>query len=658
MATFYVRSSAELENALSAANGGDVITLASGDYGALNLRNATFSSEVKIISENPNDMASFSSMNLVGASNLTFESVKFDYTYEAGHQVQRSPFKVTDSSGIKFDSTVFEGDFINGTGTTADGTGTGRALLVRDSQDVDIVDSEFFAWWKGIAIGGSEDVNLIGNNVHTIRSDGINIGRSTNVLIEENYIHDFGGAAGSGDHRDMIQIMRAQGEGSHNITIKDNIFDVGEGDYTQTIFAGSDKATASNPTHWHTNLVVEGNLIYNNHTHGISVAMTDGLTITDNTLVAIPRDKTSGVTIPKIHISSESRDVTVEGNATAAITGDNGQSDWDVSNNLIIQNTNPNGSGYYADVFVFHATSAEDGYNQYGVKPGGLLDTMNVGSSLSDMFPMSYDDWVNSSSTVPTDTTGGTNNQTPPTEPDTGGETGSETGGETGSETGGETGTGGDTTDTGSNTGSGGTVVDGLMEFDDYVLDFADLGGGSLIGDASLIDTASGKAVTMDGDGDVVKLGRLSEFEESEQLAFTIAYARDEADGSAQRLVWNKGHIGLTITGDGLMTHVGNTEGKFTSGFRVDDLGLNDTETHQITVLVDENTDHLQVIVDGVLVHEETDVDFDFSSGRETGWQLGFSRNRTVDGEIYEFAVDDDVQFVDSPVFDDYQTLA
>ena len=126
----------------------------------------------------------------------------------------------------------------------------------------------------------------------------------------------------------------------------------------------------------------------------------------------------------------------------------------------------------------------------------------------------------------------------------------------------------------------------------------------------------------------------------------------------AARSVWNKGHIGLTITGDGLMTHVGNTEGKFTSGFRVDDLGLNDTETHQITVLVDENTDHLQVIVDGVLVHEETDVDFDFSSGRETGWQLGFSRNRTVDGEIYEFAVDDDVQFVDSPVFDDYQTLA
>ncbi|UWQ16053.1 right-handed parallel beta-helix repeat-containing protein (plasmid) [Aliiroseovarius sp. M344] len=650
MATFYVRSSAELENALSAANGGDVITLASGDYGALNLRNATFSSEVKIISENPNDMASFSSMNLVGASNLTFESVKFDYTYKTGQSVMSRPFRVTDSSDIKFDSAVFEGDFVSGTGTTADGAGAGRALMLSSSQNIDIVNSEFFAWWKAISMGGSENVNLIGNDIHTIRSDGIVIGRSTNVLVENNYIHDFGGAAGSGDHRDMIQIMRAQGEGAHNVTIRDNIFDVGEGDYTQTIFAGSDKANASDPTHWHTNLVIEGNLIYNNHTHGISVAMTDGLTITDNTLVAIPRDKTGGVTIPKIHVSSDSRDVTIEGNAAAGVSGNNASSDWNVANNLIIQNTSPNQSGYYDDVFVFHATSAEDGYNQYGVKPGGLLDTMNVGSSLSDMFPISYDAWVNGTSTVPTDTTGGTNNQTPPTEPDTGGETGSETGGETG--------TGGDTTDTGPNTGSGGTVIDGLMEFDDYILDFADLSGGSLIGDAAVIDTPTGQAIKMDGDGDVVKLGRLSEFEESEQLAFTISYARDEADGSTQRLVWNGGHVGLTISGDGLAAHIGNTEGKFTSGFRVDNLGLNDTDTHQITVLVDENTDHLQIIVDGELVHEETDVDFDFSENRETGWQLGFKHNRTIDGEIYDFAVDDDVQFVESPVFDDYQTLA
>lgn len=676
MATFYVRSSAELDKALNEANGGDVINLAGGDYGSLNLRNANFSSEVKIVSENPNDMASFSSMNLVGSSNLTFESVKFDYNYQSDHRVTARPFKVTDSSDIKFDRSVFEGDYVSGTGTTSDGTGTGRALMVSSSQDITVVHSEFYAWWKAIGVGGSENINLIGNDIHTIRSDGIVLGRSTNVLVENNYIHDFGGAAGSGDHRDMIQIMRAQGEGAHNITIRDNIFDVGEGDYAQTIFAGSDKANASDPTHWHTNLVIEGNMIYNNHTHGITVAMTDGLDILNNTLIAIPRDKTGGVTIPKIHVSSNSRDVTIEGNAAAGISGDKGQSDWNVVNNLIIQNTSPNQPGYYDDLFVYHATTAEDGYNQFSVKVGSLLDQIGLGSELESIFPVDYKAWATGSSSVPDDSnngsngSNGSNNQEEPTtdpeptKPETGDDnSGSDTGdntetGDGNNGAGDNTETGDDTTDTGSDTGSGGQVIDGMMEFDDYVLDFAELNDSNLRGDASLVETASGQAITMDGDRDVVKLGRLTEFEDSEQLAFTISYARDEADGSAQRLVWNKGHVGLTIVGDGLVAHVANTEGKFTSGFRVSDLGLNDTDTHQITMLVDENTDHLQIIVDGELVHEETDVDFDFSGGRESGWDLGFARNRTVDGEIFEFAVDDDVEFVSVPVIDDYQSVA
>ena len=72
--------------------------------------------------------------------------------------------------------------------------------------------------------------------MHTIRSDGINLGRVQNVLLEHNYIHDFGGLAGSKDHRDMIQIQRSSGDGSSNITIRDNVMDMGAGDYTQGIW--------------------------------------------------------------------------------------------------------------------------------------------------------------------------------------------------------------------------------------------------------------------------------------------------------------------------------------------------------------------------------------------------------------------------------------
>jgi hypothetical protein len=192
------------------------------------------------------------------------------------------------------------------------------------------------------------------------------------------------------------------------------------------------------------------------------------------------------------------------------------------------------------------------------------------------------------------------------------------------------------------------------MVFDDFVLDIAALqnsGQAELVDDAAIVNKASGSVIQFDGHRDMVKLGRLTEFEDSEQIAFKVEFTRDEADGSVQRLVWNKGHIGLTLAGDGLIAHVANNDGKFTEGFRVDNIGLNDTDAHQITLMVDQVSDRMQVVVDGTVVIDETNTDFDFidtHGGREWGWTLGFARNRFVDGEISEFAIDDDVQFIDT----------
>ncbi len=689
--TITVTSAAELNQALSQAQGGETILLAAGDYGTLNLKNALYASNVTIKSADPSAMASFSEVYVNQTSNVTFDTIEFDYTYSSGQRESASKFRIDNSTNINIVNSVFDGDFASGTGTSADGTGFGKGLVVEGSANVTIANSEFHSWWKALNVGTSSDVDLIGNNIHTIRSDGINLGRVDGVLIENNYIHDFGGAAGSHDHRDMIQIKRSSGDGSSDIIIRNNVLDMGAGDYTQGIWAGGDNANYSDPTDWHQDIVIEGNIIYNAHTNGIALHMTDGLTISNNTLIAVPRAVTGGVTIPKITVGSSSTNVIIDQNVTSGIAGHQGQSDWTVLDNAFVQNTNPSGPGYYDTQFVYHATSATDGYNQFSVVPGSTVDVLGAGSDLVDGYPFSYDSWVG---TATTPVTGGTGTSTPPssgtsgtgtgTTPDAGAGTtpdaGTGTTPDAGTGTTPDAGAGttpdagaGTTPDAGSGTtpdaGAGSTpstpsVPTSQMVFDDFVLDIANLstnGQAKLVGDATVVDTASGPVIQFDGNKDLVKFGRLTEFEDSEQIAFTVEFTRAEADGSVQRLVWNKGHVGLTLTGDGLIAHAANNDGKFTKGFYVKDLGLNDTETHTITFMVDQNADRLQVLVDGDVVLDETNTDFDFvdaHGGKEWGWDLGFARNRYIDGEVSAFAIDDEVVFVDTALPHDDFSIA
>ena len=57
MTEFIVANATELYDALSSAEGGDRIVLAGGDYGSLDFRGVTFSSDVTIVSADPDDPA-------------------------------------------------------------------------------------------------------------------------------------------------------------------------------------------------------------------------------------------------------------------------------------------------------------------------------------------------------------------------------------------------------------------------------------------------------------------------------------------------------------------------------------------------------------------------------------------------------------------------
>ena len=88
------------------------------------------------------------------------------------------------------------------------------------------------------------------------------------VLIENNYIHDFRGSPGSGDHCDMIQFWTAGTTSpSTNITIRANVLDIGNGTATQSIFMRNEMVDTgqAGTEMYYKNVVIEDNTITNAH---------------------------------------------------------------------------------------------------------------------------------------------------------------------------------------------------------------------------------------------------------------------------------------------------------------------------------------------------------------------------------------------------------
>ncbi|NOD36588.1 MULTISPECIES: right-handed parallel beta-helix repeat-containing protein [unclassified Ruegeria] len=382
-----IRDTSGLSAAIKNSNGKQTFILDGGNYGDLKIQKA-FRQPITIRSANPSSPACFTGLHLKSTSNITFESVLFDYTYQNGQTEFAKPFVIENSSNVTVSGSVFDGDVASGTGTAADGLGTGKGLVVKGSDNVDITHTRFYSWWTALTVNTSSNVDIVGNNIHDIRSDGIKLGSSAAVLIANNYIHNFkGNQKNLSDHRDMIQIQRSSKIGVKNLIIRDNVFDMGSGIFTQTIWAGRDKADPKDPTNWHTNLLIENNVIYNAHSHGISINLANDLSIRRNSVIRVRRNNSENISIPKIRVSKNSQNVVIEQNAVAAINGYNGQRNWFVQNNALIQDTSSSAQGFYDHEFIYYATGPTKGYHEYGVRPGSSIDRLNAGSTLVKSYP-------------------------------------------------------------------------------------------------------------------------------------------------------------------------------------------------------------------------------------------------------------------------------
>lgn len=388
----YVSDLKELYAALGKVKGDETILLEGGNYGTLAMTMQSkfkldFPGNVTIKSADPRDPAVFTGLDLRGVSNLTLDGVTFDYKYAPGHPLYARLFDVSNSENVTIRNSVFDGDTVKKPGAFDDGLGSGIGLSIRGSDNVVVENNEIFGFFRGLVMGGGTDNVVRGNEFYDIRMDGMNFAAVQGIVIEDNYLHDFRRSTDPNEHSDMIQFFTSgTTRPSTDIVIRGNTLDIGEGDATQSIFMRNDVVDRglAGKEMFYRNVLIEDNVIYNGHQHGISVGETIGLTIRNNSVLQADGrrvdGKDAGVETPKISVADASTGVVITGNAVAGILGKIGQPGWTVVQNAFVQNQDPLKPGYYADVFITSTLTPNGGVNEFVALPGGMIDRLKAGA--------------------------------------------------------------------------------------------------------------------------------------------------------------------------------------------------------------------------------------------------------------------------------------
>jgi hypothetical protein len=346
---------------------------------------------VTVTSADPARPAVLTGLDVRGAENLRFETLTFDYVAKATDALSVTPFSVRDSRRITISGSTFDGDLAKGGDPAAIGYPAGRGFRSSNNVGFDFIGNEVHTFWKGIAISGSDHVRVIGNDIHSMRSDGINVIVPQGILIEANHVHDFRRAPDSGDHTDMIQFwtLNATRPGI-DITIRGNLLQAGGGGQTHSIFMRNemvDKGRAG-PEMFYRRITIEDNVILNGHLHGITVGEADGVVIRRNTLLRDPalargEGKADAVKLPRIAVNAASTDVVVEDNIAFLLPKP--RPGWRIEGNLNAQDLSPAKPGFYAALFMPRPPGAATGLAALiplTVRPDGPAARPGLGAAL------------------------------------------------------------------------------------------------------------------------------------------------------------------------------------------------------------------------------------------------------------------------------------
>ncbi len=377
---------AALTAALAGAAPGTTLRLAAGDYGELNFRRGggAVGAPVTLVAADPARPPRFDRMDLRDVAHLVLERLHFDYVFAAADKIHFRPFTVVGSRDVTIRGCLFDGDRARGVSTVDDGFGWAFGLGATDVVGLVIEGCEIRDFFRGLVVARCEDIRISGNDLHDLRMDGMNFVQVQAVQIEGNHIHDFNRSINSKDHADMIQFWTNGTDApSTDIVIRGNLLASGRGAWTQSIFMRNeevDKGRAGNGM-FYRNILIEENVIANAHLHGITVGESDGLVIRQNTVLrnALSEGEKDNPALwtPQIRVAEEARNVYITGNIVAKIAGYEGQTDWQVSDNLFVQDRTRMEAGFYDKVFT--GSPADPATLRY--RAGGPADGTGVGAA-------------------------------------------------------------------------------------------------------------------------------------------------------------------------------------------------------------------------------------------------------------------------------------
>ena len=310
------------------------IQLLPGNYGLIRIKPGKFPKGLKIWSTDPTRPAILQGLTVQGITDLTVDGLIIAPGPDAGAPRKSSKaLLIRDSQDIRLTDLRFQGPTSLGPNPIDLGFPSGIGLSVQGSRNVIIRHSCFSEWHRAILLRDSANIRLEANDIFAIRSDGINLAGVREVTITGNRIRDFRRSLRSDDHADMIQMWSRGTPGpSSNVEISDNLLDVGNGWFTQSIFLRNERAE-TDISFAYRNLRIIGNIIRNAHTHGITVGMTHGLLIDGNRLETVEDAATHKHKSPIIRISPDARNVHIHHPNQTQIRGYSGEADWQIFTN-------------------------------------------------------------------------------------------------------------------------------------------------------------------------------------------------------------------------------------------------------------------------------------------------------------------------------------
>lgn len=273
-----VSTMAALDAAIAAARGGETILVAPGDYGEVRVFDRAYAAPVTIRSADPRRPARMRRFRVIGSRNVRVQDVDIGSALAPDEKEWTRVAEVFRSRDVVLERVRMHGSL--------DGNpqNDGWGLFMRDSRDIQVLDSEFTELALGILAESIDGLVVRGNHFHHLQRDGADFAGVVGVRIEGNRFHDF--YPKDGAHPDAIQFWTAkQTRSSTDIVIRDNVILQGAGGGLQGIFLGNEIRLP------YANVAIENNLLYSAvQYHGISVYHGDGVRIVGNTVVSPPED--------------------------------------------------------------------------------------------------------------------------------------------------------------------------------------------------------------------------------------------------------------------------------------------------------------------------------------------------------------------------------